>query len=93
MHSASDFGYQPGTPACIACGKTELFCCDGAGTPLPEAVKLLMQVKSTLEHHRRFGVDSLNEHRRKLSAVEGDIEEWLIAAGFQKSEFQDEPAA
>lgn len=87
MHSQSDFGYSTGSHACIACGKADdLYCCDGKGNPLPEAVKVLMQVKDRLCAHRRYRADSIVNHRQMLSAIEGDVEEWLIKAGFLKSE-------
>ena len=31
MHSASDHGYVPPPPRCIACGSQEYPCCDGEG--------------------------------------------------------------
>lgn len=44
MHNQSDYGYSTGSYACIACGSTELACCDGTGrklTPLEKAVHYL----------------------------------------------------
>lgn len=40
MHNASDHGYwQPGfSMRCIACGSTELNCCDGHGNPIEDTL-------------------------------------------------------
>jgi hypothetical protein len=83
MNNQSDFGYAPSiSTACVACGKSDLDCCDGKGNSLPEVVKFLFHVKRNLERQRRFGRDDFGGYRMALTQVEGDIEEWLIENGF-----------
>lgn len=82
MNSASDYGYTQENLLCIACGSQSIDCCDGKGSPLPDAVKMLFRMKRNLMHQRRFGSDTLNAYRNTVAATEGDIEEWLIENGF-----------
>lgn len=87
MPNQSDHGFQvPATSMrCLACGSTEVDCCDGEGGTLPEPVKLLFRIKRDLEQQRRFGIDTLTAWRNKLVYAEGDIEEWLIENGYIKT--------
>lgn len=48
---------------------------------LAAAVSMLMKVKNSLMHQRRFGQDTLQGYRTACTSVEGDIEQWLIDNG------------
>jgi len=43
-----------------------------------DPTQLLLSIKRRLEHSRRFGPDTLNDRRRVMSSIEGDVEEFLI---------------
>jgi hypothetical protein len=89
MNNQTDHGFSAADAVslrCVACGSSELDCCDGEGGPLPEAVKVLLRMKRNLEHQRRFGFDTLIAYRNACAHAEGDIEEWLIENGYLQSQ-------
>lgn len=58
-----------------------------------DPVALLQSLKRRMEHERRFGSAMPNNTSRVLTQVEGDIEEWLIDYGYQKSDEREPLAA
>lgn len=89
MHNQSDYGYPvPGSSArCIACGRYELYCCNGKGNPTKRMRKELRKLaqrpylmKGQLRADAFYYLDKASYVRAAIARGERHEGGWLYSA-------------